>query len=158
MDQLQGSGYDDVIECPYEKSHQIRKSRMQTHITKCKKNHKDLNYMKCPFNEIHFVPKKDLEVHKRECPDRGLFERYKYDISTPAPIQHTKNVITPEESYAPVSDDECWDSYDDKPYDPSEQIKNRNVIRKCMGKTPSEKKAFKEAERLRLQEHRNMDL
>lgn len=54
----------ELLECPYDKSHRILKHRMQIHLRKCGRNHvhpkEDL--VTCPFNVTHVVPKVELEV------------------------------------------------------------------------------------------------
>ncbi|XP_055586300.1 gametocyte-specific factor 1 homolog [Uranotaenia lowii] len=151
-------GYEDLVECPYNKAHQIMKFRMQTHLYKCRKNHKHLKYVRCPFNETHDIPELELKIHTEICPDRESFDRYKYCIST------TASSIAPEvacaaealtnSGYDPQEDDEeSWETCPKvRAYNPSAYASKHNVIRKCTGMAPSEKKAFKQAERQRLKE------
>ncbi|XP_058823701.1 gametocyte-specific factor 1 homolog [Topomyia yanbarensis] len=152
-------GYEDIVECPYNRAHQIMSFRMQTHLYKCRKNHKDLKYVKCPFNETHDMPAQELKYHTSVCPDREAFDRYKYCISTSAatfaPEVAERSKPATEHSYNPNYDmgEESWDGdCKVRAYNPGAYARRSNVIRRCTGMAPSEKKAFKEAERQRLQE------
>ena len=60
------SGYDNIVECPYNRAHQVLASRMQTHLIKCQKNYPNVKKVKCPYNSTHLVNKEDLTV--RYCP------------------------------------------------------------------------------------------
>lgn len=52
----------DIIECPYEKHHQILRSRMQVHLTRCRRNHKNVKKVTCPFNVTHVLNEPELQV------------------------------------------------------------------------------------------------
>lgn len=43
------------MSCPYNKAHQIIRSRMQTHLAKCKKAYPEQKLLECPYNTIHKV-------------------------------------------------------------------------------------------------------
>uniref|UniRef100_A0A3P8SB64 CHHC U11-48K-type domain-containing protein n=1 Tax=Amphiprion percula TaxID=161767 RepID=A0A3P8SB64_AMPPE len=61
-----------LLQCPYDKSHQIRASRFPYHIIKCRKNHPELasELRACPFNARHLVPKHELAHHTETCENR----------------------------------------------------------------------------------------
>lgn len=44
--------------CPFDPVHRILKSRMTTHISRCKNQHRD--FKQCPFNSNHYS--KNMEV------------------------------------------------------------------------------------------------
>lgn len=46
-------GYDKMVVCPYNKSHMILKSRIQTHLVKCEKQHPEIKLETCPFDITH---------------------------------------------------------------------------------------------------------
>lgn len=56
------NGYEDIIECPYNKAHQILKHRFQTHLVKCSKNYPDVKKVRCPFNAVHLINEPELAV------------------------------------------------------------------------------------------------
>lgn len=102
------------MECPYNRAHQIMSFRMQTHLYKCRKNHKDLKFVKCPFNETHDLPEPELKYHKTVCPDRETFDRYKYCIRTTAATFVAEQDHPTEEPRASYgmdgdADEETWD-------------------------------------------------
>ena len=54
---------DAYITCPYDKSHRIRKSRMQVHIMKCARNYpKDFKSV-CIFDSSHRIDPQEYEVN-----------------------------------------------------------------------------------------------
>lgn len=57
-------GYDNLIGCPYNPSHQILPFRMQTHLVKCRQSYPNAKKVKCPFNAVHLVNEQELKVSK----------------------------------------------------------------------------------------------
>lgn len=55
-------GFEDLVECPYNKSHQILRSRIQTHLVKCRKNHPNSGKRTCLFNVTHIINKEEFDV------------------------------------------------------------------------------------------------
>lgn len=171
-------GYDELLQCPYEKAHRIMPPAMSKHLFKCRKNHPNHKFVTCPFNESHHVPAPELKLHVQQCEDRANFETYKYNIATPNtsqasrppelvynnsppkdPFKHYRNGTKDddeepetENSNSALYEEECWDDMNVPAYNPQQYCKNAKVIRKATLKTPSEKKAFYESERLRLQD------
>ncbi|XP_029723168.1 gametocyte-specific factor 1 homolog [Aedes albopictus] len=150
-------GYEDLVECPYNRAHQIMQFRMQTHLTKCRKNYKDLKYVKCPFNETHDIPQKELALHVESCVDRESFDRYKFCVATSAATIVPEVASSVDESLDNrIMGNPAEEMWDEGPmvraYNPQAYAARSNVIRKCTGMAPSQKKAFKEAERQRLAE------
>ncbi|XP_068023591.1 gametocyte-specific factor 1 [Melanerpes formicivorus] len=66
-----------LLQCPYNKQHQIRACRFPYHLVKCRKSHPELakQLATCPFSARHLVPQPDLRDHILSCPDRGLLEQ-----------------------------------------------------------------------------------
>lgn len=157
-------GYEDLVECPYNRAHQIMSSRMQSHLYKCRKNYKDLKFVKCPYNETHDYPEQEMPNHVKECPDRESLVRYKLTVATSA-ATFAQEEASSVKVAAPVGNkvyenevegEELWDAGPSvRAYNPKAHASRTNVIRKNMGMTPLEKKAFKEAERQRLAKLRN---
>ncbi|XP_041800877.1 gametocyte-specific factor 1 [Chelmon rostratus] len=63
---------DKLLQCPFDKNHQIRSCRFPYHLIKCRKNHPKLasELKTCPFNARHLVPKHELPHHTETCEDR----------------------------------------------------------------------------------------
>ncbi|KAJ0064838.1 hypothetical protein NL108_016393 [Boleophthalmus pectinirostris] len=61
-----------LLQCPFDKNHQIRACRFPYHLIKCRKNHPKLaNELKtCPYNAYHLVPKHELNHHTETCENR----------------------------------------------------------------------------------------
>lgn len=97
-------GYEETVQCPYEKSHIILKHRFQTHLIKCKRSHPDIQLEICPFDQTHHVAKNELDVsfnfnftiiatffsnrynllmqnHVKTCPSRAVFDLHVYNVS-----------------------------------------------------------------------------
>ncbi|XP_065088920.1 gametocyte-specific factor 1 homolog [Ochlerotatus camptorhynchus] len=156
-------GYEDMVECPYNRAHQIMSSRMQSHLYKCRKNYKNLKYVQCPFNETHDFPEQELPNHVKVCPDRESLVRYKLTVATSAATFAQEEASSVKVAVPvgkvfenEVEDEDLWDAGPSvRAYNPRANASRTNVIRKNIGMTPSQKKAFKEAERQRLGKIRN---
>ncbi|KAA8591337.1 gametocyte-specific factor 1 isoform X1 [Etheostoma spectabile] len=63
---------EKLLQCPFDKNHQIRACRFPYHLIKCRKNHPKLamELKTCPFNARHLVPKHELTYHTESCEDR----------------------------------------------------------------------------------------
>uniref|UniRef100_A0A8C9ZSD5 CHHC U11-48K-type domain-containing protein n=1 Tax=Sander lucioperca TaxID=283035 RepID=A0A8C9ZSD5_SANLU len=63
---------EKLLQCPFDKNHQIRACRFPYHLIKCRKNHPKLamELKTCPFNARHLVPKHELTYHTETCEDR----------------------------------------------------------------------------------------
>ncbi|XP_043939906.1 gametocyte-specific factor 1 isoform X2 [Protopterus annectens] len=68
---------DRLLECPYDKNHQVRACRFPYHLIKCRKNHPDVvrQLVTCPFNARHQVPRGDLIHHLASCDDKCCIEQ-----------------------------------------------------------------------------------
>ncbi|XP_048872109.1 gametocyte-specific factor 1 isoform X2 [Brienomyrus brachyistius] len=58
-----------LLQCPYDKNHQIRASRFPYHIIKCRKNHPKLasELKTCPFNAKHLIAPHEFSHHIANC-------------------------------------------------------------------------------------------
>ncbi|MGH0189209.1 UNVERIFIED_CONTAM: hypothetical protein FKN15_034297 [Acipenser sinensis] len=65
---------DKLLQCPYDKNHQIRGQRFPYHLIKCSKNHPKLaqELKTCPFNARHLLPRNELSHHIANCVDRRV--------------------------------------------------------------------------------------
>ncbi|XP_036389440.1 gametocyte-specific factor 1 [Megalops cyprinoides] len=61
-----------LLQCPYDKNHQIRACRFPYHLIKCAKNNPKLasELKTCPFNARHLMPKHELSHHIANCVDK----------------------------------------------------------------------------------------
>ncbi|KAM6189157.1 gametocyte-specific factor 1 [Sarcoramphus papa] len=61
-----------LVQCPYDKSHQIRVSRLPYHLVKCQRNNPQVarTLATCPFNARHRVPQAKLQSHVASCPNK----------------------------------------------------------------------------------------
>uniref|UniRef100_F6T651 Gametocyte specific factor 1 n=1 Tax=Ornithorhynchus anatinus TaxID=9258 RepID=F6T651_ORNAN len=68
---------EKLVQCPYDKSHQIRACRFPYHLIKCRKNHPSIaNQMAtCPFNARHQVPQAEISHHISNCDDKSCIEQ-----------------------------------------------------------------------------------
>ncbi|GFG28640.1 hypothetical protein Cfor_05673 [Coptotermes formosanus] len=140
---------DPLIQCPYNPSHMILKSRMQGHIVKCKKNYPLANKMVCPFNAIHHVDKPDYQYHISTCPDRRIIEGYKYEVKE---SEHGDLALAPYYQPSVPADDEDWDA--ETPvaaYDPIPHVEAAPIVRTLHGASKAQRKVFRLRERLRMQ-------
>ncbi|XP_042685815.1 gametocyte-specific factor 1-like isoform X1 [Centrocercus urophasianus] len=63
-----------LVQCPYDKAHQIRVSRLPYHLVKCQRNNPQVarSMEICPFNARHRIPRAELQRHIACCPDQRL--------------------------------------------------------------------------------------
>lgn len=68
---------EKLMQCPYDKNHQIRACRFPYHLVKCRKNHPDLvqKLVTCPFNARHQVPRAEISQHISSCDDKRCIEQ-----------------------------------------------------------------------------------
>ncbi|NXL79479.1 GTSF1 factor, partial [Leptocoma aspasia] len=63
---------DALVQCPYDRSHQVRVSRLPYHLVRCQQNNPQVSrtLATCPFNARHRVPRGHLRSHVSTCPDK----------------------------------------------------------------------------------------
>ncbi|KAB0397292.1 hypothetical protein E2I00_005347, partial [Balaenoptera physalus] len=68
---------EKLLQCPYDKNHQIRACRFPYHLIKCRKNHPDVadKLATCPFNARHQVPRAEISHHISSCDDKCCIEQ-----------------------------------------------------------------------------------
>ncbi|XP_053147293.1 gametocyte-specific factor 1 isoform X2 [Hemicordylus capensis] len=61
-----------LVQCPYDKNHQIRASRFPYHLVKCRQNNQKIAraLATCPYNARHRVPKQELSLHIATCENK----------------------------------------------------------------------------------------
>lgn len=107
---------DELIECPFDPVHLLRRKRMPYHIIKCSKNFNMKNFKICPFNYRHIVAKEEFESHMHHCQDRGILEReIMHNMSTAGgeeeglvPMQKGYTDV-PVSTFVPPVPQESWD-------------------------------------------------
>ncbi|MCG8430619.1 MAG: CHHC zinc finger protein, partial [Candidatus Omnitrophica bacterium] len=65
---------EEMIECPYDKTHVIRVKRLKYHLLKCRKNHRRTDQAVCDFNAHHVMPRPEYRYDLTVCADKRLFE------------------------------------------------------------------------------------
>ncbi|XP_022532554.2 gametocyte-specific factor 1 isoform X1 [Astyanax mexicanus] len=96
-----------MLQCPYDKNHQIRASRFPYHILKCRKNHPKLaeELKTCPFNAKHLMPKHELSHHIENCEDRCSIT-----IEGESTTERLQKFQVPVSTWTnPTSTEEDWD-------------------------------------------------
>ncbi|XP_042303550.1 gametocyte-specific factor 1-like [Sceloporus undulatus] len=68
---------EKLLQCPYDKNHQIRACRFPYHLVKCRKNHPTLvkKLVTCPFNARHQVLREEFSQHISSCDDKRCIEQ-----------------------------------------------------------------------------------
>ncbi|XP_052861670.1 gametocyte-specific factor 1 homolog [Anopheles cruzii] len=147
-----------VLECPFNRAHQIPEERMQRHLIKCKKQYPKVKMLQCPLNSTHLMPTEEYMTHIQLCRDRSLVETFR-NVVKPATNsgQLVQGVVQPTKPDAPSSaplcpDEESWDDMAAPAYNPTRYCIENKVIRKAFHLTPSEKRDFYEQERIRHEE------
>ncbi|XP_065275750.1 gametocyte-specific factor 1-like [Emys orbicularis] len=98
---------EKLIQCPYDKSHQIRACRFPYHLIKCRKNHPDIakQLATCPFNARHLVPRDEISHHISSCDDKSCIEQ---DIVSQSNNCYREKMNTVS-MWQPPPCDEDWD-------------------------------------------------
>nr|XP_054505003.1 gametocyte-specific factor 1 [Agelaius phoeniceus] len=93
---------DALVQCPYDRSHQVRVSRLPYHLVRCQQNNPQVSrtLATCPFNARHRVPRALLRAHVTSCPDKLPLEL------PPEPEDMTKTAHT----WQPPPCQEDWDA------------------------------------------------
>ncbi|XP_012286297.1 uncharacterized protein LOC105702916 [Orussus abietinus] len=141
---------DPIITCPYDPVHRIRKSRMQVHLVKCRKNHLGLPKVNCPYNATHIINQVEYKYHLSVCDSAGSVVEHLCPVGhqnqiSIVPVEEVQNIVLP-----PSSED--WDQEPPprSTYDAEAAAAERNVLRSLSVASKSEKKSFKKKERERL--------
>lgn len=61
-----GKHYLDIVLCPFDSNHKLRRHRMPYHLLKCKKNFPDK--IQCPHNHLFYCDKNEMAKHVETCP------------------------------------------------------------------------------------------
>ncbi|XP_030054175.1 uncharacterized protein LOC115466794 isoform X2 [Microcaecilia unicolor] len=105
---------ETLVQCPYDKNHHIRPSRLPYHLVKCRENNPQIAKMlaTCPYNARHRVPKQELKLHISTCADRSDPELFE-EIS----IKPKEEVSDPPSFWKSPPCEENWDA-DEEPVSP----------------------------------------
>lgn len=149
--------WEKTLTCPYNPAHQITPARMQTHLVKCRRSHEDSDVVICQFNACHHIPKQEEQYHHDNCPDRKIVELAMYRAAK-GEVNLNPRPIVSQSSVCLDVDAENWEleAAGHKSYDPKKKCEKSNVLRKIQGATPSERKKFYAAEKIRLENLKTM--
>ncbi|XP_034251980.1 uncharacterized protein LOC117651764 [Thrips palmi] len=134
------TGPELIVQCPYEKSHRVRRAIFPMHLAKCARDAK-YALAKCSFNYTHHVRQEELEEHEKNCPDRYSFEaslvQIKEDNYLAIPFEHIELPPSTENW-----DDGAVNHFNPKAVTNSED-REKFVIRTRHCLAPAERKAFR---------------
>ncbi|KAM6238685.1 gametocyte-specific factor 1 isoform 2-T2 [Porphyrio hochstetteri] len=76
-DEIDACDPERLLQCPYNKYHQIRACRFPYHLVKCKKSYPEVakKLATCPFNACHLIPQGDLSNHIIKCSHKCFIEQ-----------------------------------------------------------------------------------
>ncbi|XP_075730932.1 uncharacterized protein LOC142774478 [Rhipicephalus microplus] len=63
---------DDLVVCPYNEHHRVKRGRLDIHISKCRRGGRPRRVLPCPFNLEHGAPaeRDAFRHHLQTCPDK----------------------------------------------------------------------------------------
>ncbi|XP_063224249.1 uncharacterized protein LOC134532039 [Bacillus rossius redtenbacheri] len=142
---------DDPLEqCPLQKSHMIRRSRMAVHLAKCVvATNPGSELVQCLYDSTHWVKQPLLHFHMTEqCDKRELFEKFVLQPDAvcnpnPSPLTQRTELPPPEED---------WDDGPLTGYDPSLKASSEAVLRTICVAPKSKRREFRQHEVERFQE------
>lgn len=106
MDEKEDCDPEKLLQCPFDKNHQIRACRFPYHLIKCRKNHPKLasELKTCPFNARHLIPKHEMTHHTATCVDRKSVS-----LVEPANAEEQRKWQVPVSTWTNPHTDEDWD-------------------------------------------------
>lgn len=60
-----GNYYLDLVQCPLDPNHTLRRHRLPYHLFKCKKNFP--NKVKCPYGHFYYADEHEMAHHLKIC-------------------------------------------------------------------------------------------
>ncbi|EDX03282.1 gametocyte-specific factor 1 homolog [Drosophila simulans] len=138
------AGPDDLVVCPYDRSHRIRRVRMANHLSRCAKSHPSVKLFTCPYNSTHLYTAANMRNHVIECPNYLPQE----GCVLPSVFPPAEEPGPPE---IPNETEEDWDAEPPVPtYNPNIHCENKPIIRSLQGAPRAARRAFREKERKRI--------
>ena len=147
----------DMRQCPYDPAHMVKNGvRFQKHLKKCRKDkladtrspyHANAVKLKiCPYSTFHHIHEDVFEEHKRNC-DKKLVSAY-----NTAPDEVPAWKWRPAKVEVTDTAEEDWEAEADVEvtYNPEQKIQRGagKILYNPIGKTRSEKKRFRQNQRL----------
>lgn len=133
---------NEMVQCPYDKTHLLLKSRLAAHLIKCRINYPDAELKACPFNSTHLLSQYEYAAHVINCPDRKIMFQYDLSPSPAAWENRTRHSI--------IETNENWDEVDVEDYDPKKYLDRVAVLRRAEDISRSECKKLVNNKRKRL--------
>lgn len=133
---------DLIVTCPYNSSHRIRRFKLIHHMIKCKKYYDTGDIITCPLNNSHVINRNEIADHIASCSSLATLVQ-----------DDNEEEINPEPAINVDAHKlfEDWDKLPEAPsYNAMEHSAKKKVIRCVSGFSKSEKKKFRENERIRL--------
>ncbi|CRK90908.1 CLUMA_CG004597, isoform A [Clunio marinus] len=141
--------YEKLATCPFNRAHQVVQHRMHIHIIKCRRSHSTAGTKECNYNVTHIFPINEIAEHEANCPDRVNLELLLMKSKNAEKIEISSYS---EKKTSETDDDDMWDlSIDHPSYNPKKHALNSNVLINIQHGTPSQMKAWRKKEKIRLQ-------
>ena len=110
---------NEMISCPLDPAHRLRKKRLQYHLLKKHPNCQSVAYMTCPFNASHRVSRQEYDLHLVECESRGSVEVSLKEQSNPHQVKKDMSVpLGPPPTLLETWDEEVIENSQDFALDP----------------------------------------
>ncbi|XP_050432678.1 gametocyte-specific factor 1 homolog [Adelges cooleyi] len=101
--------YLDMVECPLDPEHRLRRHRLSSHILKCRKNFP--SKQRCPYGNYHYIEKQDMTKHLLVCPDKPQYIQAEamQPHAIEATFKRTRNIQYNYDVDNHVPDEPYWD-------------------------------------------------
>lgn len=84
-----GIYYLDMVMCPLDSNHKLRRHRLPYHLLKCKKNHP--GKIQCPYGHYFYCDEHEMANHLQTCPHKPKMVLAEEMLPETIQTQHTRN-------------------------------------------------------------------
>lgn len=104
-----GIYYQDLVECPLNPEHKLRRHKLPYHVEKCRKNFPDK--VACPFDNSYYLDECDMAKHLISCPHKpkSILSSMKQPDLLRAEHARNTNIIYNYDVNNHIIDEPYWD-------------------------------------------------
>ncbi|XP_076657636.1 uncharacterized protein LOC143361828 [Halictus rubicundus] len=151
LDRITIATMNPIVSCPYDGTHRVKQSKLPYHLTRCKRNNNSSTFnskVSCPFNAFHVIEEETFKSHVDDCRSNGNVKSFLHNLEPQRNVGIVPLEATRDLKVGIMKD---WEEEDVETYDPWKSTETKDIIRCISGGSKAQKRAFKLAERKRLE-------